>query len=33
MIPEALVGRLARGLRDSEYEGWERTPAGLWSIT
>lgn len=28
MIPEALVGRLARGLRDSEYEGWERTPAG-----
>lgn len=28
MIPEALVGRLARGLRDSEYEGWEKTPAG-----
>ena len=28
MIPEALVGRLARGLRDSEYEEWERTPAG-----
>ena len=23
MISEALVGRLARGLRDSEYEGWE----------
>lgn len=28
MITEELVGRLVRGLRDSDFSGWSESPAG-----